>query len=395
MKGALTWTLAGVAHRPWRVALAALAVAAGSALVALVLGFQRGFEASLADDVEALGYQLLVTGQGCPHEAATLILRGGAIPMYVTSAVADHVARQPEVAAATRFLLQAAPGLAPGETQLFVGADDAFLALKPGATFQRGGWFSALDAREVVAGYSVAEYRRIELGDEVDVRGEPHRVVGVLDRLGTQDDGTLFLPLLRAQEVFERRDRVTGIGLRLHDLEQAGPLIQRLYETPSLQVVRMSAVQETVLGVLRGVRALLTSLGVVALAAAGLGVLSAALLTQAERAGDLGILRAIGASRGLLFRLAWTDALAIGLLGAAFSAPLALALRGGAEEVVRRSLAFAPAGAVIAPGPRELALAALLGVAAALAAGLGPAWRAAARPPAETLRGGAAGSTGA
>lgn len=388
--GILSWTLAGLRYRPGRALLAAASVGAGSALVALVLGFQSGYRDALAHDVEALGYQVLVTGQGCPHEAATLMLRGGTIPMYVTEEVARHVEAQPEVAASTRFLMQAVPGPTPGETQLIVGADDAFCALKPGATFQRGGWFSGQGEKEVVAGYAVAEYKRLELGDEITVRGEPHRLVGVLDRLGTQDDGTLFLPLAEAQQLFEKRDRVTGIGLRLLDLEQAGPLIERLYQTPSIQVVRLSQVQETVLGVLRGVRALLLALAAVALSASGLGALSALLLTQAERAPDLGLLRALGAPRGLLFRLAWSDALAVGLLGAVLGPVLALLLRGAAEGFVRASLTFVPAGAVIAPSPGALAASSGLALAIALLAGLVPAWRAAARPPAQTMRGGAA-----
>ncbi len=388
--GILSWTSAGLRYRPGRALLAAASVGAGSALVALVLGFQSGYRDALARDVEALGYQVLVTGQGCPHEAATLMLRGGTIPMYVTEEVARRVEAQPEVAASTRFLMQAVPGTAPGESQLVVGADDAFRALKPGATFQRGGWFSGPGAKEVVAGYTVAEYKRLELGDEIPVRGEPHKLVGVLDRLGTQDDATLFLPLAHAQELFEKRDRITGIGLRLHDLEQAGPLIERLYETPSIQVVRLAQVQETVLGVLRGVRALLLALAAVALAAAGMGALAALLLTQAERAPDLGLLRALGARRGLLFRLAWSDALAVGLLGAVLGPALALLLRGAAEAFIRASLTFVPAGAVVAPSAGALGFSAAIALAVALLAGLPPAWRAAARPPSETMRGGAA-----
>ena len=388
--GILSWTSAGLRYRPGRALLAAASVGAGSALVALVLGFQSGYRDALARDIEALGYQVLVTGQGCPHEAATLMLRGGTIPMYVTDEVSRHVVSQPEVAASTRFLMQAVPGDAPGQSQLVVGADDAFCALKPGATFQRGGWFSGPAAKEVIAGYAVAEYKRLELGDEVKVRGEPHKLVGVLDRLGTQDDATLFLPLQHAQELFEKRDRVTGIGLRLHDLETAGPLIERLYETPSIQVVRLAQVQETVLGVLRGVRALLLALAAVALAAAGLGALAALLLTQAERAPDLGLLRALGARRALLFRLAWSDALAVGLLGALIGPALALLLRGAAEGFIRASLTFVPAGAVVAPSLGALLFSAALALCVALLAGLPPAWRAAARPPAQTMRGGAA-----
>jgi putative ABC transport system permease protein len=388
--GILRFTLKGIQHRPLRAGLAALAVGAGGALVALVLGFQRGFRDALSADIEALGYQVLVTGKGCPHEAATLMLRGGTIPMYVTEEVAAKIARDPQVEATTAFLMQAIPGASAGETQLVVGIDEAFRALRPGVTLQRGAWFSDPAAREILAGSAVAEYRRLEVGDELSIQGEPHRVVGVLDRLGTQDDGTLFLPLEGSQEVFQRRGLFTGVGLRLSDLEQAGPLIERLYELPAIQVVRLSQVQETVLGVLRGVRALLYALACTALVTGGLAALTALLLSQAERAPDLGLLRALGASRGLLFRLAWAEALAIGGAGALAGPILALLLRNSAEGFVRASLTFVPAGAVVAPGIEALGAGAGLALVLALLAGLPAAWRASARPPSESMRGGGA-----
>lgn len=375
--GALRWTVAGLVHAPWRAALGVGTVAAATALVGLTLGLRSGYERALARNIERLGYQVLVTGKGCPHEAATLILRGGSIPMYISDEVADHVAAQAEVAQATRFLLQAVPGDQRGQTQLFMGVDEVFLALKPGASFQRGGWFSDGAAREVIAGYNVAEYRRLELGDEVEVLGELHRLVGVLDQLGTQDDGTIFLPLTGAQEVFEKRDRITGLGLRLHDLETADALMNRVLDIPSVQVVRLSQVQETVLGTLRSMRALLAAFAAAALAAAGLGVLGVTLLTLSEGGPDLALLRAMGARRGTLFRIAWSQALVLGLAGGLAGAALAVVLRGVAESVARAGLGFVPAGTVVTPSVATLALSAALALATALLVAILPAWRAA------------------
>ena len=383
---ALSWTAGAVALRPWRFVWGALAVGAATALVALTLGFQRGFRGALDRNVEALGYQVLVTAQGCPHEAATLILRGGSIPMYVPEEVARRVIDQPEVAAATRFLLQAVPGPEPGATQLFLGIDGAYLDLKPGARMQRGSRFSDSHGSEVLLGFQVAEYRRLEVGDDFDVLGRPHRVVGVLDQLGTQDDGTVFLPLGRAQEVFEKRGRVTGIGLRLHDLSTAGALTERVLELPAVQVVRLARVHETVLGWAAGTRALLGAFAAAALVAAGLGVLAVALVNAAERSDELGLLRALGAADRTLFALAWFEAGAMGLGGLAAGLALALGLRGAAETAARSHLTFVPAGPVIELTAGVVLAASAAALAIALLAAAGPAWGAARRPPMDTLR---------
>ncbi|MEM7306312.1 MAG: ABC transporter permease [Planctomycetota bacterium] len=387
----LAWALAGLRYRPGRAALAGLAVGAATALAALTLGFREGYERALARNVEALGYQVLVTGKGCPHEAATLLLRGGSIPMYIQDDVARHVEAQPEVAASTRFLLQALPAqhAAPDATQLYLGIDEHFLALKPGAELQRGGWFSSPVADEALLGYQVAEYRRLSVGDELRVLGSTLRVAGVLDQSGTQDDGTVFLPLRRAQELFERPDRVTGIGVRLHDLGQAAAFVERVYDVPSVQVVRMSQVQETILGVLRGVQALLYAFAASSLAAAALGVAGVALLSWSERTPELGLLRALGCPAGTLFRLAWAEWLLVSAVGVAGGVALAFLLRGAADAWVRANLAFVPVGGVIALSGGVLLRSAAAALAVTAVAAALPAWRAATRSPLATMRGGA------
>ncbi|MCZ6597934.1 MAG: ABC transporter permease [Planctomycetota bacterium] len=384
-----SWALQSFVFHRTRSLLAVLAVALATALVVSALAFQSGYERSLERNVDALGYQILVTGKGCPHEAATLILRGGSIPMYVRDEVYRHVVAQPEVKDATRFFMQSVPNEEEGSRQLYVGVDDDFLRLKPAVTFQRGAWFSSELADEAILGFNVAEYRRLGLGDGIEVQRRELTVVGVLDRQGTQDDGTIFLPLVVAQDLFERRDRLTGIGLRLHDMTKAAGFIERLYDVPSVQVVRMSQVQSAILNVLHGVRALLYAFGTLCLVVALTGVVNVALITLNERTGEMGVLRALGCPARTLFGLVWSESLLVSLGGVALGAVLTVALRGAVEAFVRGTLSFVPSGAVVEITPAVLLTGCGTVVALCLLAAVYPAWRSVRVSPATSLRGGA------
>jgi putative ABC transport system permease protein len=386
----LSWALASLRHRKARAVFAAGGVALATALATSVLGFQRGYERSLEHSIAGMGYQVLLTGKGCPHEAATLILRGGTIPMYIDEALFATVLADEAVADAARFFMQSGPP--PGrdrsgdEVQLYVGVDDAFLRLKPGVEVQRGSWLASPSADEVVLGYNVADYRRLGVGDTVRVRGRDLAVAGVLEKLGTQDDGTVFLPLARAQSIFDRRDQLTGIGVRLHDLEDAPAFLGRAWEWPGVQVVRLSQVQSRLLSAMGDVRALLLALGAVVVGVALLGVVNASLLGALERRREMGVLRSLGCSAADLFQLVWSETLLLAALGAAAGAALAFVLAGAVEWSLRRSLAFAPPGDLVAVSASQALATAAVVVLLCLAGTVLPAWRAAGSPPLVSMR---------
>jgi putative ABC transport system permease protein len=295
----------------------------------------------------------------------------------------------PAVAASTRFFMQTVPSADGGAFQLYVGIDESFRDLRPVVELQRGDWFSSPRADEAVVGYNVADYHRLRLGDELQVQGRRIVVRGVLDKLGTQDDGTIFLPLEVGQALFDRRDRLTGVGVRLHDIAQAGAFIDRLYELPSVQVIRMSQVQSTVLGIIGGIRYLLFSFAGLCLIVALMGVVNVALIAAHERTAEMGVLRAMGCSAGVLFLLVWSETLLLGLAGAGGGALLSFALRGVVEWALRSTLAFVPSGTVVAVTPAILAASCGLVVALCSLGGLYPAWRSARVSPMTSMRGAA------
>jgi len=382
-----TWAARSFTSHPVRSALTISGIGIATALLASTLAFQWGYERSLKRNIDSMGFQVLVTGKGCPHEAATLILRGGAIPMYVPQEVADHITGWPEVQDTTRFFMQAVPLDDGRSSQLWVGVDENFLRLKPGVEFQRGGWFTSPSADEVILGYNVAEFRRLGPGGEVEILGRKMKVQGVLDKLGTQDDGTIFLPLEVGQSIFGKRDLLTGIGLRLHDPVQAAAVIDRLYDIPSVQVVRMAQVQGTILGILQGVRGLLMAFGTLCLVVALLGVLNVSLIAAQERRAEMGLLRAMGCPAGTLFKLVWSESALLSAGGGLAGALLAVALRGAAEHAVRASLSFVPGGDVVVFTPALLAGTCGAVVLLGLAAGAYPAWRSSVTAPLDSIRG--------
>ena len=384
---AFSYALQSILYRKSRSLPTVLGVGLATAMMVSALSVGHGYEQSLAHNIEMMGYQVLITGKGCPHEAATLILRGGSIPMYIDEQIYQHIAADPDVADATRFFMQSLPGDQPGTFQLYTGIDDGFMRLKPGVSYQRGGWFGAATADQVILGYNVAEYKRLDVGDVLTVLHRDLRVCGILDKLGTQDDGTVFLPLLTAQQLFDKRDRLTGVGIRLVDIDRAPAFIDRVYELPTTQVITMSQVQRTILSILNSVRMLLLTLSAIGLLVAALGVLNATLMSVQEQRAELGVLRALGCASGDLFRLVLTETLILSGSGAVLGCVLTFLFRGAVEVFIQRTVTFAPVGTIVA-----VTLVIILGSCAAVIAlgllgGVYPAWRASVSPPLTSIRG--------
>ncbi len=116
-----------------------------------------------------------------------------------------------------------------------------------------------------------------------------------------------------------------------------------------------------------------------------IGVLSALMALELERAWELAVLRATGMTRGQLWQLVTGETGLLGLAAGLLALPAGLALAAVMVHVVnRRSFGWTVRLDV---GPWLFAEPLVLALAAALLAGVYPAWRMARTSPAEALRG--------
>ncbi len=356
-----------------------------------LFGFNEGYEKALNRDIENMGYQLMVMAKGCPYEAATMMLQGGKGLRYMEQSMVNDIIKEPEVEKVTPILMQAYFDPNKGESggiAGYFGVDPAsYPAMKPFFRFRAGGWFHDPAAAEVVMGYEAAELEQREVGDLtlVPEKNVQLKVVGILERTGTQDDGTIFVPLKKLQQI-AGTDKITTVGIKVKKDADMAKLETKLYQLKDVQVVSFSQVKQTILKLIATARVMVLSIAIVAILIAMVGVINTVLMSVLERVQEIGILKTMGAMPGDIFLLVWTETLIICSVGGIAGIGFALLFARVTDILVRRILPYAPGGGLVAINARMSLLTLGTIVAVGLLSGLYPAWRAGRVRPLESIR---------
>jgi putative ABC transport system permease protein len=374
-----------------RSALTIMGIAMAAWVLVSLFGFNKGYEASLNKDIDNLGFQMLVVAKGCPYEAATLMLKGGTGLKYMKEDIVTTVASEPEVEGVTPMLMQVVFDPNKGETgglAAFLGVDPvSFPKMKSALPFKAGGWFKEPEAAEAVFGYEVAELEQREVGDlylipekEVEVK-----VVGVLERTGTQDDGTIFLPIKTVQKVFGVHE-LTSIGIKVKKEADLKAFEDKMYKLPDVQVVSLSQVKTTIMTLVSTARVMVFSIALIAILIAMMGVVNTVLMSVMERRQEIGILKSMGAMALDVFKLVWLETIILCVGGGLIGTGLALLTARLTDVLVRKLLPYSPSGGLVAIDVRLVLMALGAVTAIGLASGIYPSWKAARMRPLDTIR---------
>jgi len=379
-------------RRTLRTSITGAGVAIAIAALFSLLAFHRGYQEGMRLELDRLGAQVLVVPKGCPYDAASMALHGASWPCYLKQTYLQEVRAVPGVATAAPVFMAALYEAASTQT-VYVGIDTNLLPLKPG--WQISGRFPQHQG-DLLAGADTARRRGWHLGEQVSLPGLPGRtgcVAGILGPTGGAEDTFLYLPLAEAQRLFHHPNELTHILVRLadpDDLEQAVAQLRGCDAGLSMNVVPLAHLFRTIRAVVDSTRLLLGAIAVVALIVAGAGVSNTVLMAVAERRREIGILRAIGASRSGVFYLLWLETLQVCLAGAAAGMVASLVGARALETWLRSRLPFTPSDALVHfngwLAAFCLACALVLGTLAAFL----PAWRAAVIPPMTAIRTGTA-----
>jgi len=384
--------LKNLARKKVRTALTIGGVAIAIAVLVSLWGFDTGYQRSLNANIDKMGYQLLVTAKGCPYEAATLMLQGGGGLRYMDEAVYQKIVSDPRIDKITPQLVSTAYDPARqggrGGISLYMGIENSYITLKPWTKFKLGKWFSSEDADEVIMGYEVAEYEQRVPGDKIFIpgRNEVLIVVGIFERNGTQDDGIIFMPLKTTQKIFELPGKLTGIGIKLKDMRQLSKFEEDLYNVPGIQVISLAQVKGTILNLVSSAKAMTNSVALIAVIIAVIGVVNTILMSVFERTSEIGVMKAIGASRMDIFRIIWIETALICVFGGILGDIVSLAGGRAIEYVIKLALPYAPKGHLVIITPHILLLSFFGALVMGFIAGLYPAFRASSMKPIEAIR---------
>lgn len=400
-----------------RTSLTVAGVGLAVAVAVSLGGFMLGYRTSIDRSIDMLGFQVMIMAKGCPYEAATMMLKGGTGLLYLPSDIFDKVRRDPDVESITPIFVGVAQkegsGIRDEGTEaaftVVSGVDSAsLLVMKPwlkfkgGPGYEGGRWFGAAAPDEIVLGFEAAEYEQRKVGDAFYVtvmpagKAEPvqreFKIVGVLERTGTQDDGTVFLPLPTAQKLFNRPNQVTILGIKLKGFSsfKLRDFESRWLRLPEVQVVGLQQVKSTLIGLVATAQAMVASVAFIAVIVALLGVVNSVLMSVYERTGEIGVMKALGARRGDIFQLIWLETLMVCLAGSLVGSAGAVVGSGLVEAAIRALIDLGVSGSIVLITPRLVAGSVAGSVVLGFFAGLYPAWRAASMRPVDAIREGGA-----
>lgn len=372
-------------RRPTRSLLTVLGVAIAIAVLYSLFQFQQGYQQRLQGELGSLGAQVMVVPKGCPYEAATIALHGGKWPRYMDEGLLAKVKANPGVDMAAGIIMDAVFGEG-GKNVILLGIDEDYMKLRP-AWRITGSWFTSDSS--IIMGANAATDAGVKPGDywTIPEKNVRVRVSGVLARTNTQDDGFMFLPRKTLQHISGLEGKLVVILIKAKHLDKTAELVASLKASEvDMNVFPLSELLGTIGQLMASTRIFVSAVILIAVLLGGVGVLNTVLMAVFERTREIGMMKAMGASRGDVFKLIWAETVLVTVVGGLVGVGIALVSSRLVEAVIRGMIPFAPRGSLI--GFSWVALLACVGLSLVLGlvAGFYPAFRAASVKPIEAIR---------
>jgi lipoprotein-releasing system permease protein len=278
------------------------------------------------------------------------------------------------------------------------------------------GKLSDLKAGEfnVILGIELAYKLGVTVGDKVTIfapsvsispagaipTSKRFTVVGLLEvGMYEYDSALAVMHLNDAQKLFRMRDNVSGVQLKLQDMDQALSVARRL----AVQLGGGFTIEDwtrrhgNLFKAVRTEKVMMFLILCLILTVAAFNLISTLVVTVTQKQADIAILRTMGASPATIMRIFMVQGSLIGWIGTLFGLLIGITTALNIERIVpliERVLGFEAMPAdvyYISKLPSEViwgdvATVAIVSVLFALLATLYPAWRAARTKPAQALR---------
>ncbi len=380
--------LADLNPRNLRTVLTALGIVIGVASLVSLLAIGYGMRAAVRENLEGLvnmGFILMPSG-GTPSGGLGL---GSVSPMgVIPEGEIEGINEIYGVGLVTPVLTQVGFTRQTGDSALLV-IGTPLSGLEKGLPGLIEGSYWTGD-REAVLGATAAKMLSAKPGDRIEILKRPYdkeglsvRVVGILSSTGTfLQDQAIYLPLETVQEFYGQEGVVNLVFVRVDDPEAAEAVREVLVERyPDLMIVETDQVMQNVGSILGILDAVLLGIGSISMLIAGLIITNSVMMSVNEKVREIGILKALGYTRGEILRIFIVEGLAYSAVGG----PIGVAAGVLAAKFVSSALSVRGYALPLEFGPQSVVAGLAISLAVSLIASIPPARRAASMRVVEAL----------
>jgi putative ABC transport system permease protein len=371
----LAWK--NLSRKKMRCILLTTGLAVAFTLVILMLSFTYSMEKDMKDQLSRHIDKIYVTS---PASAQLLEVPPvtGNIPAEIAMQVLERINGIDPNQSAPVLFAQLGPELYPygPPSILVVGLPPGKEAVFIGNLKTIGGRsFLASDAKlEAILGNRAAEFYGKQVNENLGLVHQNLKIVGILQPANLLLDGIVLIPLETAQELFLRENSVSAVLLTVKNIDEYDEVVESIKNNfQTLGIISQAEMNKHINAAIESVKNFDNMTNGFVVTIATILIAAIMMVSISERTTEIGILRALGASKRTILVTTIEESVLMCTLGAILSIPFSLLLIYGIYHVV-----------LIHPSIILNVL--LAGIVVGTLAGVYPAYRAAKINPIEAIR---------
>jgi putative ABC transport system permease protein len=337
-------------HRGLRTWLTLVGIFIGIAAVVALISVGQGLQGAIQTEFEKLGTdKIMVTPAGSFGPTG-----GGAVP--ITKDDVDVIKKVNGVAEVGYVKFQVAEFNWGKDEQTFpyitgIPLDKSYKMLEDtmqldvieGRTFREG------DVKKAIIGYDYAHSadfkEKIRVGQKIEVKGEEFEVIGIMDKIGNQqDDRQITTTEEGFDKIFDMGDEVSMIVVRVQQGVVASDVVDPLEKAlrkhrglkegnEDFQVQTFEELIKSFMDIFSIIQTVLIGIAAISLLVGAVGIMNTMYTSVLERTRDIGVMKAIGARNSDILKMFLIESGFLGLIGGAIGIAIGLGIAKLAEVV--------------------------------------------------------------
>ncbi len=354
-------------HRPLRSLISVVAVALEVTLILLIVGLSLGMLQDQRTRAAGIGADVIVLPPGSSFIAG---LTGAPMPIKI----GDVLAKLAHVKVVAPVVTQISSA---GALEIIDGIDlQSFDQLSGGFHYLSGGPFQG--PYDALVDDLFAQSKHAKVGDTIEILNNKFRICGIVER---GKGARKFVPLSTLQDLIGAKDKATIFYLKLDDPANAETVVDEIKHVPGMEryvATPMAAYLAMMTpGNYPGLSTFIKVVVGISVVIGFIVIFQAMYTAVMERTREIGILKAMGASKLYIVNVVLRETVLLALSGIVLGIAVSLAARAGLAQRFPLLQVVVDGGWIVR--------ATFIAIAGAVAGALYPAFKAAQKDPIDAL----------